>query len=162
MADVQISKEILDRVRRRSRLGQIENILQHEDLPTDEDIVVAMYDALTEINASGDYGSNFTMEIVLNRPDYLYTCELGAAKNIVNSLYTHFAHSGFDLSTSDLVGYQIKDLTGSLSALYGTLSSEFTSRIDRLKAATIRKARVAQGNTNNPMSSYSSRKVIIY
>lgn len=159
--DIQKYAGSIARVRRRCRLDQIENILQESDKPTDEDILVALMDAVNEMNQTLNWGSSWSIDQCLGSGDegLVLTAELGACKYIIDQLYTHFAHSGFSMNSSEMAGYTVENHVQDLLTRYEKFSDDFAKRVEGLKATRIRHARRTSGVVNTGIINYTSHSI---
>ena len=151
--------EAVKQVILRGRFDRDENLLR--SAPTEDEVKAAILDALDEINMAPPE-TCFTFEWVCNNgldPRWYSLMILCACRNIVKTIVAHWAHEGEDVTIGDLNAH---NRLSDYQALYDTLNTEFNEKLEKLKTASQKYVKGADGKFNGvnsilyPFASYTS------
>ena len=143
----------------RTRLDRDENLLQ--SAPTEDEIKAAVLDSLDQINANPPE-TRYTFEWVCSNgvdPRWYSLMIIGAARNIIFTIMSHWTHEGEDVTIGDLNAH---NRLSDYQSLHDKLSSEFNERLEKLKTASqkyVKGADSVNTGVNNilyPFTSYTS------
>jgi len=143
----------------RTRLDRDENLLK--SAPTQDEIKAAILDSLDQINANPPE-TQYTFEWVCSNgvdTRWYMLMIIGAARNIIFTIMSHWTHEGEDVTIGDLNAH---NRLSDYQSLHDKLNTEFNERLEKLKTASQKYVKGAYSKdvgTNSilyPFTSYTS------